>query len=302
MNKAIPLIAAGAGGALAGYLLHDEVKKDIDYGSYLLPHKYYVFKASRELGLPLTRALGHDLSKFKPDEWMPYSDWFNGPKGLAGTKDQATYLNWRKAVEKHYTRNEHHWRPKHLEPNQVPLDVKLESIADWYGVNRAKGNTKKDFKDWFEERKHTFPIDKPTVDEASRRLFKTAAYLIKLAMPPQMAPLDIKIPKPITGRPAAHVGSPMKPGNLNMIDNLNELSSPVKVAAEKKMPKKENNFTSLEYIIASGDPMVRALTKRLSPNQQKSMWRRYAQVVLRNRNYGRKNKVAGDYIKTKERE
>ena len=73
-------------------------------------------------------------------------------------------------------------------------------------------------------------------------------------------------------------------------------------AWEKQSAKKENNYTSLEYIIASGDPMVRALAKDLSPNQQKSMWRRYAQVVLRNRNYGRKNKVAGDYIKTKERE
>ena len=68
------------------------------------------------------------------------------------------------------------------------------------------------------------------------------------------------------------------------------------------MKKKENKYTSLEYIVASGDPMVRALTRGLPPSQQKSIWRRYAQVVLRNRNYGRKNKVAGDYIKTKERE
>ena len=69
-------------------------------------------------------------------------------------------------------------------------------------------------------------------------------------MSPQIAPLDVKVPKPITGRPAAHVGSPMKPGNLNMIDNLNELSAPVKVAAVfvklasgKKMDKEDE----LEY-------------------------------------------------------
>ena len=245
MSKVLPIIAAsaaGIGGAIAGYLAHDEVKKDIDYGSYLIPHKYYVYKASREMGLPLTRALGHDLSKFRPDEWKAYSDWFNGPGGLHGERNRETFLNFRKGVEKHYTRNEHHWRPKHIAPNDVPLDVKLESIADWYGVNRARGNTKENFKNWFERKKETFPIDKPTVNEAERRLLKMS---------------------------------------------------------EKK---KEVPYTSLEYIVASGDPMVRALTRGLPPSQQKSIWRRYAQVVLRNRNYGRKNKIAGEYIKTKERE
>jgi hypothetical protein len=308
VNKTIPLIAAGAGGALAGYLLHDEVKKDIDYGSYLLPHKYYVFKASRELDLPLTRALGHDLSKFKPDEWVPYSDWFNGPAGITGTKDRETYLNWRKAVDKHYIRNEHHWRPKHLEPNQVPLDVKLESIADWYGVNRAKGNTKKDFKDWFEEKRHTFPIDKPTVDEAQRRLFKTGsvdpfmhAYSAIMTKGvgknlPLVSTFGAKEYRKVMDQRSL-LGKIVTP-NINIQDTLIRDAERM----QKLNAKKENKYTSLEYIVASGDPMVRAITRGLPPNQQRSIWRRYAQVVLRNRNYGRKNKVAGDYIKTKERE
>jgi Family of unknown function (DUF5662) len=241
MPKILPIIAGLSGGALAGYLLHDEVKKNVDYGSYLVPHKYYVFRGMRDMHLPLSQALAHDNSKFRPDEWVPYSNWFNGPSGLTGTKDRDTFLVWRDAVNKHYTRNDHHWRANHLDPDQVPTTIKLESIADWYGVQRAKGITNKSFKDWFEEKKNTFPIDKPTVEEGEARL---------------------------------------------------------KMASKNE----KNTYTDLERIIASGDPMVRAITKGMPPEAQRSVWRRYAQVVLRNRNYGRKSKVAGDYIKTKVRE
>ena len=378
MNKAIPFIAAGVGAA-AGYLAHDEIKKDVGYGSYLIPHKYYVYKASREMGLPLSRALAHDNSKFRPDEWQAYSDWFNGPGGLQGTRNREAFLNFRTAVEKHYTRNEHHWRPKHLTPDQVPLDVKLESIADWYGVNRARGNTKETFKQWFERKKETFPIDKPTVNEAERRLFKTATafstssevfkYLrdnhIRFVMAGSYGMRHIRdnrdfdvnihpedydklkflgeektlphgdkyiliktsdkdieiyndwVPRAFnynTLSPKGFIkdeqGNPSwtlnqvkewkqglgRPKDLIDIELINHN---IKLAS---MKKKENPYTSLEYIVASGDPMVKALTKGLPPDQQRSIWRRYAQVVLRNRNYGRKNKVAGDYIKTKVRE
>jgi hypothetical protein len=68
------------------------------------------------------------------------------------------------------------------------------------------------------------------------------------------------------------------------------------------MPNKDIKPTSLEYTIASNSPFVRALTKRMSPEQTKAVWRRYAQIVLRNRNYGRRGEVPGDYIRTKIRE
>ena len=183
MNKAIPLIAAGAGGALAGYLLHDEVKKDIDYGSYLLPHKYYVFKASRELGLPLTRALGHDLSKFRPDEWTAHANWFNGPKGMQGERDPETFLKYKESRRVHSSRNEHHWRMQGLTPEQVSMDTKLETIADWYGVHRATGKTEQGFKDWFETIKHNLPIDNETKRTVEERLYKKAtAYYVAASL------------------------------------------------------------------------------------------------------------------------
>jgi hypothetical protein len=68
------------------------------------------------------------------------------------------------------------------------------------------------------------------------------------------------------------------------------------------MLKKENKYTSLEYTIASGDPFVKSLTRNMSADKQKAVWRRYAQIVLRNRNYGRTARVASEYIKTKESE
>lgn len=77
------------------------------------------------------------------------------------------------------------------------------------------------------------------------------------------------------------------------------------------MSKKQSNpktstapikVPDIEQIIAAGDPYVRAVTKNMPIDRQKAVWRRYANIVLRNRNYGRPNRVAGEYIRTKERE
>ncbi len=175
-NKKLLLAAgtAGLAGLGFGYLAHDNIKQHAGYAGYLFPHKWHTGKAAYQMDLPLSTVLGHDLSKFRPDEWSAYSAWFNGPKGLQGTQDPKLYMEWRKEVGRHYERNPHHWRALHKSPNEVPVETKLESIADWYGVNRAKGITRKPFKEWFMERKEKFPIDKPTVEEAERRLFKTA--------------------------------------------------------------------------------------------------------------------------------
>jgi hypothetical protein len=176
--------ATGLTGLGFGYLGHDKIKQHVGYAGYLLPHKYYTGKAAHEMDLPLGTILGHDMSKFRPDEWSAYSAWFNGPEGLQGTKNSKVFMEWKKEVGNHYERNPHHWRALHKHPEDVPMETKLESIADWYGVNRTKGMTKKDFKGWFQERKETFPLDKATVAEAERRLFKTGAKkLIRASRP-----------------------------------------------------------------------------------------------------------------------
>jgi hypothetical protein len=79
------------------------------------------------------------------------------------------------------------------------------------------------------------------------------------------------------------------------------IASVNKVTQTQPFPKlaerKQNKYTSLEYTVASGNPFVKALTRNMPVDKQKAVWRRYAQIVMRNRNYGRKGNVAGEYIK-----
>jgi hypothetical protein len=300
MPKLTPILLGTAGVAGLGYLFKDDIKQHVGYGSYLVPHKYYVYKASREMGLPLGQSLQHDLSKFSPQEWMGYSSWFNGPKGMHGTKDRETFLKWRESVKEHKLHNPHHWRALKQHPDVVPLNVKLESIADWYGVQRARGNTSADFKYWFNARKDRFPIDKPTVEEAERRL-KTAEYRAETIYAQYMS-RDDNGKRKYTW--IAHDSEKaFKKAKRHVLENGYAEEGPVHKMTKAefiKMANKENKYTSLEYTIASQDPMVRALTRRMAPEAQKKVWKRYAQIVLRNRNYGRKGQVAGEYVKTKD--
>ena len=51
--------------------------KYIKYFLYILEHKKNVFKMCWKKGLYL-HAFTHDLSKFLPDEFFPYANWFYG--------------------------------------------------------------------------------------------------------------------------------------------------------------------------------------------------------------------------------
>ena len=149
-----------------------ELEDDWNYGKYVTKHKYNVYTAGRDMGLPRWQLFKHDLSKYKPSEFVPYRKWFQGPKGLTGTNDRDTYLEWREAVDKHYTHpmNMHHWRKRGLTPSEVPMDIKLESVADWYSVAKTNKRTDEQFKNWFYRNKDRLPIDNLTKEEIDRRL------------------------------------------------------------------------------------------------------------------------------------
>ena len=88
------------------------------YLKYVVVHKYWVFLAGWELGIPWL-ALLHDNSKFLPDEWMPYACHFYEPDGSRKTRraadgfyqDQADDDAFDWAWLKHIKRNKHH--PQH---------------------------------------------------------------------------------------------------------------------------------------------------------------------------------------------
>ena len=130
------------------------MKKHWKYLNYIIRHKWYVMIECFKIGL-IWRGLVHDLSKFLPDEWFPYANYFYGPKGTkTSRRDKTGYYKpyetgdakFDMAWLKHQKRNKHHWQwwvlPKDdggtvLMP--MPVTYVLEMICDWQGAGRARG-------------------------------------------------------------------------------------------------------------------------------------------------------------------
>ena len=179
-----PIISAGALGTTgtALYTLkktHEhnktagKIKDSANYGWYVSKHKANIVSPMLQMKLPLMQALKHDLSKLRPSEFGPYRDWFNGPKGINGTRDPKVHADWRKAVELHYTRNPHHWKKRGEEWQNVPLKVREESLADWYSVGktiRKKGTEFPTFKNWFQMHEKGLPIDSVVKKDVESKL------------------------------------------------------------------------------------------------------------------------------------
>jgi hypothetical protein len=141
----------------------DDIKKNYRYGKYLFLHKKNIISPMEQLGLPLSQALKHDMSKLRPSEWGPYAEWQAGPTGRIGTNDPETFHTWRRAVERHYRRNPHHYR-KWNHPEDVGRKYKMEALADWYSVNKSKYRLKgykgfPDFRHWYAQRYYNLPLD-----------------------------------------------------------------------------------------------------------------------------------------------
>jgi hypothetical protein len=80
----------------------------------------------------------HDISKFYPDEWFPYVEFFYGN---GENKDE-----FEKALAQHYKRNPHHWNYWVSSSTEnggikLPMDEEFlyEMIADWIAMGRSKG-------------------------------------------------------------------------------------------------------------------------------------------------------------------
>ena len=134
--------------------------KYFKYFRYVIRHKWFVFLEARRLGIPWL-GLIHDLSKFMPNEFIPYSEFFYGKKSV-DPKDATGYykptdtgdLNFDMAWLRHQKRNKHHWQWWVL-PNddggfkvfEMPEIYRLEMLADWKGAGRAQG--KPDTRAWY---------------------------------------------------------------------------------------------------------------------------------------------------------
>jgi hypothetical protein len=130
---------------------------------YILKHKWFVFLACCRLGI-WWRGITHDLSKFRPSEFIPYARHFfndvkRGATGYYKSEDTLIDPNFDYAWFLHQKRNDHHWQywiiPLDEDENgptcstvEMPLNVCKEMVADWIGAGRVQGtpNTKR----WYE--------------------------------------------------------------------------------------------------------------------------------------------------------
>ena len=148
------------------------------YLKYVFRHKLFVFQEGIKLGVPLWQLVIHDWSKFLPDEFLPYAEWFYGCQGKSwytapDTLESEPCLpdtgyqiipnrakvdrktDFDRAWLKHQHRNPHHWQHWILQEDsgkieilEMPRRYQLEMLADWRGAGRAI-NGKDDTADWY---------------------------------------------------------------------------------------------------------------------------------------------------------
>ncbi len=137
-----------------------KMAKHAKYLWYVLQHKWYVFLACCDLGIPWL-GLIHDWSKFRLSEFLPYANHFK-----AGIKTGRNKTGYYKPTDTgdpafdfawflHQKRNAHHWQYWAL-PEEGGETVKFllmldkyrrEMLADWRGAGRAQGTP--DTKAWY---------------------------------------------------------------------------------------------------------------------------------------------------------
>lgn len=141
------------------------MKKYWIYLKYILRHKWFVFKAGLKLGVNPIQLILHDWSKFLPDEFIAYAEWFNGYKIVDKNARRLGYWihehrSWYEAPEsfekakrkqafdrawlKHQHRNPHHWQHWLLREDdgdlkvlEMPYKYRREMLADWIGAGLA---------------------------------------------------------------------------------------------------------------------------------------------------------------------
>lgn len=103
-------------------------------------HKWYVFRASIEAGIPF-RGLIHDLSKFSPIEFFNSAKYYTGDRSpIDNEKDDKGYSY---AWLHHRGHNPHHWEywidnlSSGGEALKIPVKYLTEMICDWIGAGKA---------------------------------------------------------------------------------------------------------------------------------------------------------------------
>lgn len=172
------------------------LKRHWQYLKYVVRHKFWVGYYCFKEGL-IWRGLIHDLSKFKPSEWLPYANYFFGPKGDQAREIREGSSGYYKPYDTgdesfdfawflHQKHNDHHWQwwvfPKDDGSfKALPMKEQAwrEMICDWRGAGRAQGygdNTV----EWYHENKQKMILHDETRWNVE---FKLAAIYGKEKLP-----------------------------------------------------------------------------------------------------------------------
>lgn len=152
----------------------------LKYLSYVLRHKWFVFLACCQMGI-VWRGIVHDLSKFRPSEFIPYARHFYGDikkrRYETGSYDPTVYDNdFALAWLHHQRRNPHHWQywvefkgmRDGLKVYEMPEQYRKEMMADWIGAGRAQGTPS--VKAWFEKNRGNIWLEDETAEEVLTEL------------------------------------------------------------------------------------------------------------------------------------
>jgi len=141
------------------------------YFLYLMRHKWYVGIECFKRG-ELIAALFHDMSKFLPDEFVPYARFFYGkgqPKNRGDTIQSGENAELKLAMEeawlRHIHRNKHHWQywisveaNGKLQVFDMPYDYIAEMVCDWEGASKALRGPKAKAIDWYNRQRETLVL------------------------------------------------------------------------------------------------------------------------------------------------
>lgn len=117
--------------------MHDHYHR---YLAYLQRHRQFVLEEAIKLYIP-DRGLTHDLSKFSPEEFGPYADYFYGGHERANVPADVQY-----AFDYAWVLREDDSATKML---MMPEDALRELLADWRGAGRAILGDKADTPAWY---------------------------------------------------------------------------------------------------------------------------------------------------------
>lgn len=156
----------------------------LKYLKYVLRHKWYVLIECWRVGL-IWRGIMHDMSKFRPDEFIPYARYFYGSYDpWDRLKIRAPWIGYehsKEGVEEafdrawllHQHRNPHHWQYWILRGDDAWTKVLLmdpayllEMICDWHGAGMAI-NGKKNTRAWYlhnREKMRLHPETRKTIE------------------------------------------------------------------------------------------------------------------------------------------